>query len=326
MVTGLTRQDREALVVELDRQGKTYREIAKEARMSPRDIRQILKKGNLEQTSSVPSQAYKLFSEDKTPLQVAIALNLRESEVRLYYTEYLRLAKLSNLHLVYSQIKDNIGYFVNLCNSALVAGFNVPQVIRLLSITNNDLPSVQYRYQKLLAEESTLRRDHENLVKTHEKLCDDIHQNRLIYAQEKQQLDRISLQKTRLYDYVKHFQNTDDSYLLIKETIKREISFILKDPKQLLKKALLSLIESSRKDPRSFYALCYNKNNVTTTSAGHSQTIGYDDHFYSATSSEEQFLHPDFCYRTESYENMLLSESEKLFNKIIDDIMLRTLS
>ena len=49
MVTGLTRQDREALVVELDRQGKTYREIAKEARMSPRDIRQILKKGNLEQ-------------------------------------------------------------------------------------------------------------------------------------------------------------------------------------------------------------------------------------------------------------------------------------
>src|SRR5919106_255686 len=255
MVTGLTRQDREALVVELDRQGKTYREIAKEARMSPRDIRQILKKGNLEQTSSVRSQAYKLFSEDKTPLQVAIALNLRESEVRLYYTEYLRLAKLSNLHLVYSQIKDNIGYFVNLCNSALVAGFNVPQVIRLLSITNNDLPSVQYRYQKLLAEESTLRRDHENLVKTHEKLCDDIHQNRLIYAQEKQQLDRISLQKTRLSDYVKHFQNTDDSYLLIKETIKREISFILKDPKQLLKKALLSLIESSRKDPRSFYAL-----------------------------------------------------------------------
>ena len=149
MVTGLARQDREALVVELDRQGKTYREIAKEARMSPRDIRQILKKGNLEQTSSVPSQAYKLFSEDKTPLQVAIALNLRESEVRLYYTEYLRLAKLSNLHLVYSQIKDNIGYFVNLCNSALAAGFNVPQVIRL-SFANNDLPSVQYRYQKLL--------------------------------------------------------------------------------------------------------------------------------------------------------------------------------
>ena len=103
--------------------------------------------------------------------------------------------------MVYNQIKDNIGYFVNLCNSALAAGFNVPQVIRLLSFANNDLPSVQYRYQKLLAEESTLKRDHENLVKTHEKLCDNISdgytmldQNRLIYAQEKQQLDRFRKQ------------------------------------------------------------------------------------------------------------------------------------
>ena len=85
MATGLTRQDREAKAVELDRQGKTYREIAKEARMSPRDIGQILKKGNLEQTSSVPSQAYKLFSEDKTPLQVAIALNLRVGGTSILY-------------------------------------------------------------------------------------------------------------------------------------------------------------------------------------------------------------------------------------------------
>ena len=93
---------------------------------------------------------------------------------------------------------------------------------------------------------------------------------------------------------MKHFQNTDDLNLTIKETIKWQISFTLKDPKQLLKIALLSLIESSRKDPRSFYALCYNKENNATTLGGHSQTIGYDDHFYSAPSPEEQLLDPDF--------------------------------
>jgi predicted transcriptional regulator len=59
----LTRKDREALVVELDRQGKTYREIATEARMSPRDIKRILKKGSTQQNQSVQSQAYKFFSE-----------------------------------------------------------------------------------------------------------------------------------------------------------------------------------------------------------------------------------------------------------------------
>jgi transposase len=42
-MTILTRQERERLVLDLYNQGKTYREIAKEARISPRDIGVILK-------------------------------------------------------------------------------------------------------------------------------------------------------------------------------------------------------------------------------------------------------------------------------------------
>ena len=40
----ITRQERERLVLDLYNQGKTYREIAKEARMSFRDIGVILNK------------------------------------------------------------------------------------------------------------------------------------------------------------------------------------------------------------------------------------------------------------------------------------------
>jgi transposase len=40
----LTRQERETLVIELYNQGKTYREISKEARISPSDIGFILNK------------------------------------------------------------------------------------------------------------------------------------------------------------------------------------------------------------------------------------------------------------------------------------------
>ena len=43
-MTILTRQERERLVLELYNQGKTYREIAKQARISPRDIGAILDK------------------------------------------------------------------------------------------------------------------------------------------------------------------------------------------------------------------------------------------------------------------------------------------
>ena len=44
-MTILTRQERERLVIDLYyNQGKTYREISKEARISPRDIGVILKR------------------------------------------------------------------------------------------------------------------------------------------------------------------------------------------------------------------------------------------------------------------------------------------
>jgi transposase len=85
----IRRQERERLVLDLYNQGKTIREIAKEVRMSFRDIGVILNKAVEEkgeglkeqheeiQQLSVSSQAYKLFSDRKTPLEVAIALNLR---------------------------------------------------------------------------------------------------------------------------------------------------------------------------------------------------------------------------------------------------------
>ena len=63
------------------------------------------KKQNLEQEQqrhlSLSAQAYKLFSEGKTPLEVAIALNLRESETTKYYREYWKLKQLHNLNMVY---------------------------------------------------------------------------------------------------------------------------------------------------------------------------------------------------------------------------------
>src|SRR5919109_5694679 len=105
----LTRQERERLVIDLYNQGKTYREISKEARISPRDIGVILnkvieektdgaeqqdhaeEKQDGEQQISLSTQAYKLFCEGKPPLEVAIKLNLRESEATKFCKEYWKL-------------------------------------------------------------------------------------------------------------------------------------------------------------------------------------------------------------------------------------------
>ncbi|HKG88661.1 MAG TPA: hypothetical protein VKA95_10070, partial [Nitrososphaeraceae archaeon] len=67
----LTRQEKERLVMDLYNQGKTIRDIAKELRMSFRDIGAILKKAsgemeekqNIKELLSPSAQAYRLFSK-----------------------------------------------------------------------------------------------------------------------------------------------------------------------------------------------------------------------------------------------------------------------
>src|SRR5215218_8237881 len=179
-MTILTRQERERLVVDLYyNQGKTYREIAKEARISPRDIGVILNKviegkktegskeeddnsnsknhnQENEQRLSLSAQAYKLFSDRKTPLEVAIALNLGESEATKFYKEYWKLNQLHNLSMVYEEVKGDITPFLKLYRLSKSKGMSVKQVVDALAIANNDLPDIQCRYERLKREVSTL--------------------------------------------------------------------------------------------------------------------------------------------------------------------------
>ena len=55
-MTTLTRQERERLVIDVYNQGKTYREISKEARISPRHIGIILNKVFEEKTEEIRKQ------------------------------------------------------------------------------------------------------------------------------------------------------------------------------------------------------------------------------------------------------------------------------
>jgi DNA-binding CsgD family transcriptional regulator len=125
--------ERERQVLELYNEGKTTREIAKEQRLSLRDISHILKKHGANHgialiddddnkkshsNNGKATQAYKLFGEGKTPVQVAIQLSLSEKEVTRYYTEYWRLKGLHNLYDIYQESKGNLSYILKLCRIA----------------------------------------------------------------------------------------------------------------------------------------------------------------------------------------------------------------
>src|SRR5215204_3639666 len=154
----LTRQEKERLVIDLYSQGKTIRDIAKELRMSFRDIGGILKSGEKEEEKekkekqlllSPSTRAYRLFSKGKTPIEVAIALNLSEVEITKFYEEYWNLKQMQELRMVYDEIGGDIVQFLKLYRLSKVVHMNPEHVVKLLQIANEYLPVLEQRYKSL---------------------------------------------------------------------------------------------------------------------------------------------------------------------------------
>jgi DNA invertase Pin-like site-specific DNA recombinase len=120
--------ERKKKVLELYDDGKSTRDIAKELRMSLRDISIILRKnhgiaiidnGNIDNNNNkslnqIATQAYKLFSEGKKPFEVAIELGIRETQVNKFFREYWKLKNLNELYEIYPQIRYKLSSFLML--------------------------------------------------------------------------------------------------------------------------------------------------------------------------------------------------------------------
>jgi hypothetical protein len=332
----MTRQEKERLVLELYNQGKTIREIAKEARMSFRDIGVILNKALEEKKSegskeeqdnieseknqerlSVSSQAYQLFSNRKTPLEVAITLNLRESEATKFYKEYWKLKQLHNLTLIYEETKGDIDPFLKLYRLSKAAGMNVQQVVNLLKIANNNLLDIQCRYERLKTEVSTLEFDKQqshrtiayfnNQIETQRKALTSY---RVSSIRERRQTEKLYNEKARLEALVTQFKNNNEEYLnKIKQEAEEKVKDVLNDGKLLLKFATLSVIESLRTNPELYNFITYSTAVETTSTA----TYGSNYPSLMLSGRQQQQHQQSF---NDSYIALILEESEKLYNKL----------
>ena len=112
----LNRQETENLIIDLYyNHKKTFREIQRIVRKSPRDISVILNKAEPGRSSlSTPAQAYRLFSEGKTPIDVAVILNIREPEATQFNLDRWKLSQLNSLNRIYKETNGNISSLADL--------------------------------------------------------------------------------------------------------------------------------------------------------------------------------------------------------------------
>jgi hypothetical protein len=109
----------EELIIRLHKEGKTMREIAKVVHKNFTYIGAILKTKFPEEfiensTSNNETKALKLFSEERSPTQVAIELRSSAEEIEKFYTSFWRLEGLYELYRIYKEL--NVRAFIRFYN------------------------------------------------------------------------------------------------------------------------------------------------------------------------------------------------------------------
>jgi hypothetical protein len=304
--------------------------------MSFRDIGAILNKtfvekaeGSKEQQEeiqqlSVSSQAYKLFSERKTPLEVAIELNLGESEATKLYKEYWKLKQLHNLNMVYEETKGDIEPFLKLYKLAKRKGIGVKQVVDILAIANNDLPALEWRFKRLGNDMSMLqfqkRIDERNLYQLNNKIAATtklLNSFRMSCGRERREIENLCNEKAIIGNLVTQFKNNNEEYLdKIKQAAEDKLKGVLTNGKLLLQFATFSVIESLRSNPELYHFISYSSSVKTTSNT-------YGSNYLSLVSSRRQQQQQSF---NDSYTALILEEAEKLYNKLMTELANRVIA
>jgi hypothetical protein len=145
----MDKKQKEALVLAMLEKGESYRNIAQKAKVSPNTIKAISNRAGLDETTSISSRAFELYIKEKTPVEVAIALNLEAEKAINYYHQYFMLLGITEFTKVYLQIKDSIWQFVNLAKLLRNTGIGDDEIIELLRIASGYLPRVRLEYDRV---------------------------------------------------------------------------------------------------------------------------------------------------------------------------------
>jgi hypothetical protein len=310
-------------------QEKTTREIAEIERISLHDISAILKEEEARQEKNkeqeLSSKAYKLFSEGKTLVKVATALNLREPEVTKLYREYLKLKGLHKFDFIYEEIgEDNIEDFVEFWNQSKERGMGRMQMVKALAIADKELPYLEEKCELLKIENNDLESKKQQSNNELHNLNDEIASSKELLKfytssceRKRQESDSLNDEISRLETLVTRFKSNNEEYLKIKSTVEEMLKNVLTDGKVLLHKALFSIIETLRNEnntAKNHHLISFLAKEAITVS--HYRDYKYASSISTSSSPGEHKL----AQYIEDYKDTILEEAIKLYNRMIKDL------
>ena len=220
----MDKKQKEALVLAMLEKGETYRDISRKCKVSPNTIKMLANRAGFDETTSISSRAFELYVQQKTPVEVAIALNLEAKESIRYHYEYFMLLGCTEFTKVYLEIKNNPWPFINLVKLTQNLGMGNAEVAELLKIANGYLPRVRLEYDRLKeeinlskAELNSWKAATSNEVRVYQDFCD---RNIVLKKREDElqlSISELERKETRLNESISEFQENDDIDLEVKE-------------------------------------------------------------------------------------------------------------
>ena len=259
----LTVKEKEKHVLKLREEGKTYRDIAHELRMSPREISRILKKANgeIEEKErkkivlSNTAKALQLFKRGKSPIEVAIKLDLSPQEVQSLYASYLSLNNLHHFVEIFKQFdNDSLQAFIDCYDFMKENGISKEEIVEAVKISN-DYPKIKEEYHDISNKLKDLQKergfylsDNKLLIKKNCELNNEC--NSLLSKIESQnkilELTENKLNKKR--GLLEAIENSKD-YTNLKNKVEGQVNDFLNQKKEFFKLAVTTIFDMIKKDP-----------------------------------------------------------------------------
>ena len=291
-------------MIDLHKQEKTIREIAKEVHMSFSDIGAIIKRefGSEKLELSRDAQVLKLFAKGTKMIDIAIKFNVSANEVKRLHREYRDLCGMEELNKIYNAHGDEIESFVQLYKAGKEQGLSTEEIINSVRYAN-DLPILELKYDKVKDEVREIEDRKQNLISEIQNLDDtsEISRNVItsidqVLNQKRKEVKSLEYEKQKLQNTILWMMGFKE-YKKIKSIARQQIETSLNDKRALLMVALVSTIEAVKLDPEKQILF----SNIPRDTNGQS-------------------------YYLEQQRKQLLELSEHFFNKFANDIVNMTIS
>jgi hypothetical protein len=239
---------------------KTF-EIAEIEKMSPRDIHAIIReeiaRRQKHKDQELSAEAYKLFSEGKTTVQVATMLNLPASKVIKLYIEYWKLRGLDKLYTIYKETNGKIWPLWKLYRELIKKRrMSFEQIVNVVEIAIDKLPYMETLYIQAKDQAEKMQRTIQRLVNDIEDRKHKISiLDKIAFASEQdckrkhQEIQELTAEKDRIEKLIANILSDDnEGYSKLKQ-IAKENEVVLSENKKLISISFVALIQTLKDDP-----------------------------------------------------------------------------